>query len=83
MATGQKNSFGPRRRHKGKTVLPNGYPRSQYTGNIGGGKAPGYECGQDRPYTTKELPGRFRVAMPIGRWKFGTEAQSIGADERL
>lgn len=77
MATGEKNTYGPRRRFRGRTVMPGGGPRSNSISNIGGGKAPGYECGQDRPYTTKELPGRFRVDMPVGQTKFGTKATSI------
>jgi hypothetical protein len=58
----------PRRRFRGKQVLPNGVPRSSNdralkgkekdfprvhcSGGTGGGKPPFYECGQPKPLST-------------------------------
>lgn len=36
MATGQKNTYGPRRRFRGKTVMPNGMPRASALQQIKG-----------------------------------------------
>lgn len=30
----------------------------------------GFECGQPRPYPTKQIPGAYRVQMPNGRIRF-------------
>lgn len=89
MATGEKNTYGPRRRYHGKRVTPNGLPRSSAMASLpgkndgycspgkGGGKPPTYECGQTETFDTKNIPGRFRVEMPLGLTKFGTRATPI------
>jgi hypothetical protein len=77
-------SFGPRRRNKGrmgvlvrvppyvsragtrkrKTVMM----RSQ-SGSTRQTEA-GFEVGQDKPYQTKNLPGKFKAVMPRNRIRF-------------
>lgn len=67
-----RNSFGQRRRFKGKMVqVVNGkaVARSRTHGGSSPARA-GYECGQDQPYDSKTIPGQYRVTLPHGRVKY-------------
>jgi hypothetical protein len=76
MATGQKNTYGPRRRFKGKRGLAKkargGKTVVVMRSQTGSSKptASGYECGQTEAYQTVALPGRFRVQMPRNRTRY-------------
>ena len=60
-ATGKGS--GKRRRYRGKTVLPDGSPRAHSHGGHSQAAA-GFECGQDKTYGSKVIPGQFRVSGP-------------------
>lgn len=76
MATGQKNTYGPRRRFKGKRGIPIGHGSHRSVamrGHTSGGHSPsrdGFECNQTEPYPSKILPGKFRVQMPRNRVRY-------------
>lgn len=57
---------GKRRHFRGKMVLPDGSPRAHTHGGHSQAAA-GFEMGQDKPYITKEIPGRYRVSAPTKR----------------
>lgn len=75
MATGQKNTYGPRRRFKGKRgigIKTRGRTVVVMRSQTGSTKPTrdGFECGQNMPYQTATLPGKFRVQMPKGRARY-------------
>lgn len=76
MATGQKNTWGPRRRWKGKRGIGKkvrGRMVVVMRSHTPGGSSPsrdGFECGQDQAYPSKVIPGKFRVQMPKNRVRY-------------
>lgn len=62
-------SFGKRHRWRGKQVLPSGSPLS-HSGATGGRADAGFECGQNKQYDSRTIPGLYRVSMPSGRTKY-------------
>lgn len=56
------NTWGPRRRFHGKTVLPSGACRA--SAKVSRPSKVTFECGQTKPYDTKHIPGQFKVEMP-------------------
>lgn len=86
MATGKPNTYAARRRFKGKMVVrvgrPNksiGVPRS-HAGATRPGDA-GFECGQDEPYGSAHIPGKYKVQLPRNyiRYSIPVHSTSRGA----
>lgn len=96
MATKQKNTYGPRRKFKGRMVNRSGVPRACDMQTLpgkkdkfprvhcsGGGIAlSGWTQGDQavEAIDTKHVAGRYRVVMPRKLFKYGTKA-SIVRDE--
>lgn len=59
------NTYGVRRRFKGKTVLPTGQARAHTPGGSSRSAA-GFECGQPEARSTKQVPAYAKVQMPVG-----------------
>lgn len=76
MATGQKNTYGPRRRFKGKCGISVGHGNHRsvamrsHTPGGNSSARDGYECNQTEAYPSKILPGKFRVQMPKNRIRY-------------
>lgn len=81
MATKQKNTYGPRRKFKGKRVLASGSPKGHH-GQPTTVATAGYTCGDQvaEAVDSKHVAGRFRVSMPKKLTKFGTKAGPIVRD---
>jgi hypothetical protein len=90
MATGQRNTYGRRRRFKGRTGLPNGQPRSSMATaklpgranhsckpSVGFTKHPVYETGQPSPDILK-LRTKYVKPLPPNTLRVGGEARPIG-----
>lgn len=72
-SSSNRKGSGKRRRYRGRTVQPDGSPRS----HTHGGHSParkGWETGQTEAYPTKIIPGRFRVRLPNNVFRHGGEA---------
>lgn len=55
-------TYGIRKRFRGRMVRSDGQPRGST--DVHQPSKVSYECGQDHPYNTKNLPGRFKVHLP-------------------
>ena len=72
------NTYGLRRRHKGKMVGPEGSPRS-FTHGGRSQATGGYECGSP-PVITKLINGKYRVSPPTKRRHRGITRDWTGRD---
>jgi hypothetical protein len=75
MGTGAKNTYGPRRRFKGKRGvgrIVRGRTVVSMRSQTGATKptAAGFEMNQTEAFPTKNLPGKFKVIMPRNRIRY-------------